>query len=97
MKRYDLVFVGHVTFDDIEAREGSSQRVPGGAPLFGAFAAAPTNKRIAVITRMAEEDAHILKPLEAAGVDVYLQRSSETTHMRVVLPPRIWTTGCCIR
>ena len=86
MKPYDLVFVGHVTFDDIEAREGSSQRVPGGAPLFGAFAALPTNKRIAVITRMAREDAHILKPLEEAGVDVYLQPSSETTHMRVVHP-----------
>ena len=86
MKRYDLVFVGHVTFDDIEAREGSSQRVPGGAPLFGAFAALPTNKRIAVITRMAKEDGHILEPLEAAGVDVYLQPSSETTHMRVVHP-----------
>ena len=86
MKHYDLVFVGHVTFDDIEAREGSSQRVPGGAPLFGAFAALPTNKRIAVITRMAREDAHILKPLEEAGVDVYLQPSSETTHMRVVHP-----------
>jgi sugar/nucleoside kinase (ribokinase family) len=86
MKRYDLVFLGHVTFDNIEAREGSSHRVPGGAPLFGAFAAAPSNKRIAVITRMAKEDAHILKPLEAAGVDVYLQPSSETTHMRVVHP-----------
>ncbi|MBP1731299.1 MAG: ribokinase [Deltaproteobacteria bacterium] len=86
MKPYDLVFVGHVTFDDIEAREGSSQRVPGGAPLFGAFAALPTNKRIAVITRMAKEDGHILEPLEAAGVDVYLQPSSETTHMRVVHP-----------
>jgi sugar/nucleoside kinase (ribokinase family) len=86
MKRYDLVFVGHVTFDDIEAREGSSHRVPGGAPLFGASAAAPSNKRIAVITRMANEDAHILRPLEAAGVDVYLQPSSETTHMRVVHP-----------
>lgn len=86
MKRYDLVFVGHITFDDIEAREGSSQRVPGGAPLFGAFAAAASSKRIAVITRMVREDAHILRPLEAAGVDVYLQPSSETTHMRVVHP-----------
>jgi sugar/nucleoside kinase (ribokinase family) len=86
MKQYDLVFVGHVTFDDIEAREGASQRVPGGAPLFGAFAASASDKRIAVITRMAKEDAHILKPLEAAGVDVYLQPSSETTHMRVVHP-----------
>jgi sugar/nucleoside kinase (ribokinase family) len=86
MKRYDLVFVGHVTFDDIEAKEGSSQSVPGGAPLFGAYAAAPSKKRIAVITRMTREDAYMLAPLEAAGVDVFLQPASHTTHMRVVHP-----------
>jgi sugar/nucleoside kinase (ribokinase family) len=86
MKRYDLVFAGHVTFDDIEAREGSSRDVPGGAPLFGAAAAASSNKSIAVITRIAREDAHILAPLEAKGVDIFLQPASETTHMRVVHP-----------
>ena len=86
MERYDLVFVGHVTFDDIEAKEGSSHDVPGGAPLFGALAAIASNKRIAVITRVAKQDAYILAPLKAAGVDVYLQPTSETTHMRVVHP-----------
>jgi sugar/nucleoside kinase (ribokinase family) len=86
MKRYDLVFVGHVTFDDIEAGEGSSRDVPGGAPLFGAVAAASSNKSIAVITRIASEDAHILAPLEAKSVDIFLQPAAETTHMRVVHP-----------
>ncbi len=87
MKQYDLVFVGHVTFDDIEAAQGSARRVPGGAPLFGASAAAPSRKRIAVVTRMAGADARtLLAPLEAAGIDVYLQPASETTHMRVVHP-----------
>ncbi len=30
MNSYDLVFVGHVTIDDIEASEGTSSGVPGG-------------------------------------------------------------------
>jgi hypothetical protein len=37
MNRYDLVFMGHVTIDEIEAKEGSAHGVPGGAPYFGAI------------------------------------------------------------
>jgi sugar/nucleoside kinase (ribokinase family) len=86
MNRYDLVFIGHVTIDEIEAKEGSAQGVPGGAPYFGAFASCWSEKRIAVVTRMAEEDAYMLEPLKAAGIDVYLQPAPSTTHMRVVHP-----------
>ena len=86
MKSYDLVFAGHITFDDIEAPGTATRDVPGGAPLFGAAAAAPSKKRIAVITRMAEKDAHILAPLKTAGIYVFLQPAPETTHMRVVHP-----------
>ena len=86
MHRHDLVFIGHVTIDEIEAKEGSAHGVPGGAPYFGTFAACWSKKRIAVVTRMAEEDAHLLDPLKAAGVDVYLQPVPLTTHMRVVHP-----------
>jgi sugar/nucleoside kinase (ribokinase family) len=87
MNRYDLIFMGHVTIDEIEAREGSARSAPGGAPFFGAFAACcQTIKKIAVVTRMAEKDAFILEPLKAAGVDIYLQPVASTTHMRVVHP-----------
>ena len=86
MNRYDLVFMGHVTIDEIEAKEGSARGVPGGAPYFGAFAACWSKRRIAVVTRMAEQDAYILEPLKAAGIDVYLQPVPSTTHMRVVHP-----------
>ena len=37
MNSYDLLFVGHITIDEIEAKEGSARGVPGGAPLFGAL------------------------------------------------------------
>ncbi len=86
MNRYDLVFMGHVTIDEIEAKEGSAHGVPGGAPYFGAFAASRSKKRIAVVTKMAEKDAHLLEPFKAAGIDVYLRPVPSTTHMRVVHP-----------
>jgi hypothetical protein len=86
MNRYDLVFMGHVTIDEIDAAEGSARGVPGGAPFFGAFAACGSKKKIALITRMAEKDASILEPLKASGIDVYLQPVASTTHMRVVHP-----------
>lgn len=83
---YDLVFIGHVTIDEIEAAEGSALGVPGGAPFFGAFAAAETTKKIAVMTRMAKDDEGLLEPLKTSGIAVYLQPVRETTHMRVVHP-----------
>lgn len=83
---YDLVFIGHVTIDEIEASEGSAKGVPGGAPFFGAFAAAGAKKKIAVVTRMARDDAHFLEPLKRAGIDVFLHPVPETTHMLVVHP-----------
>jgi sugar/nucleoside kinase (ribokinase family) len=86
MNCYDLVFMGHVTIDEIDAPEGSARGVPGGAPFFGALAACWSKKKIAVVTRMAQEDASILEPLKAAGIDVYLQPVGSTTHMRVVHP-----------
>jgi sugar/nucleoside kinase (ribokinase family) len=78
--------MGHITIDEIEAKEGSARGVPGGAPLFGAFAASRSHKRIAVVTRMAKKDEKYLAPLQAAGINVYLQPADQTTHMRVVYP-----------
>ena len=86
MNRYDIVFIGHVTIDEIVAAEGSARGLPGGAPLFGAFAAAVSKKKIAVITRVAVDDGYILEPLKTAGIHVYRQPTQETTHMRVVHP-----------
>ncbi len=86
MKKYDIVFIGHITIDEIVAAEGSSSGTGGGAPLFGSLAAAVTEKRIAVITRIAREDTYLIEVLEKAGVDVYLQSAHNTTHMRVIHP-----------
>jgi sugar/nucleoside kinase (ribokinase family) len=86
MNKYDIVFIGHVTIDEIVAPEGSACGVPGGAPLFGALAAAVTGKKIAVITRISKEDNFLIETLEKAGIDIYLKFVQDTTHMRVVHP-----------
>jgi sugar/nucleoside kinase (ribokinase family) len=86
MSQYDIVFIGHVTIDEIVAAEGFASGLPGGAPLFGAFAAVVSKKKIAVITRVARGDGYILEPLKTAGIHVYRQPTPETTHMRVVHP-----------
>ncbi len=86
MNSFDIVFIGHVTIDEIEAGEGAACGVPGGAPFFGAHAASCTGKKIAVVTRMAREDDHYLASLKDVGVDIYLQPVAETTRMRVVHP-----------
>jgi sugar/nucleoside kinase (ribokinase family) len=84
--KYDIIFIGHVTIDEIVATEGSSSGIGGGAPLFGSVAAAVTGKKVAVITKIAKKDRYIVEALENAGIDVYLQFVQETTHMRVVHP-----------
>lgn len=86
MNRYDLVFVGHESTYEVHAPEGSARGLPGGAASFGALAARWSKKKIAVITRLAQEDASVLEPLKAAGIDVYLLPVAATTHLRIVHP-----------
>jgi hypothetical protein len=86
MNCYDLVFVGHESTYEVDAPEGSARGLPGGAASFGALAARWSKKKIAVITRMAQEDAPTLEPLKTDGIDVYLQLAAATTHLRIVHP-----------
>jgi sugar/nucleoside kinase (ribokinase family) len=86
MNRHDIVFVGHMASGRIEPFGEPPSLGHGGAAFFGAMAARCTTKRLAVVTRMAEQDLEFLAPLDAAGIDIYLQPSSQTTHMRVIYP-----------
>jgi sugar/nucleoside kinase (ribokinase family) len=50
------------------------------------MAAVRTGKRIAVVTRMAKSDEHILGPMKEAGIDTYLIETPQTTYMNVIHP-----------
>jgi sugar/nucleoside kinase (ribokinase family) len=83
---YDLVFMGNASIDEIHPFEGPVQTLFGGGVMFCAMAAAWSGRRIAVVTRIAECDAHRLDPLRRAGIDVHAIFTPETTRHRAFHP-----------
>lgn len=86
MNTYDITFLGHMCFDEITPYQGETKIAPGSAVLCGAMAAARTCKKVAVVTKMAPDDAEILKPMEEQGIDTYLIPAEVTTYSKVIHP-----------
>ncbi len=76
---YDLVFAGNMVLDEIHPFEGPTQRNFGGPVQFGAMAALRCDKKIAVVTKVAEQDAHGLDLMRDKGIAVHASFSPETT------------------
>ena len=83
---YDIVFIGHICFDEIVAYQGTAHVAPGSAVLCGALAAARVGKNVAVVTKMAAGDQNILESLRQNGVGLHVIPSDKTTYMKVVHP-----------
>jgi sugar/nucleoside kinase (ribokinase family) len=83
---YDLVFAGNVAFDEIHPFQGEAHTVFGSAVYIAAWAAAWSDRKIALAAKMAEADAHLVEPLRQAGVTVYVSPSEETTYHLAVHP-----------
>lgn len=86
MTQFDITFVGHMCFDEITPYQGKTQVAPGSAVLCGAMVAGRLGKKVAVVTKMAEKDKRILKPMEHMGIEVFLIPSEETTYSVVIHP-----------
>jgi len=86
MALYDIVFVGHTATGNIVPFKGSPHREAGGPAPYAAMAAARCKKRVALLTRLAKNDSHLLEHLKAAGIDIYIQPAAVTTHVRIVHP-----------
>ena len=84
MKSYDITFLGHMCYDEIIPFRGPKRIAPGSAVLCGAIAAARAGAKVAVITKLAEKDRHILKALEDERIDVTVIPAEETTYSRVI-------------
>ena len=52
---YDIVFIGHMCFDEVVSYQGTPRVAPGSAVLCGALAAARVGKSVAVVTQMAPQ------------------------------------------
>lgn len=83
---YDLVFAGNAAFDEIHPFQGEAHTLFGSAVYIAAMAASWSPHRIAMVTRMAEKDAHLLEPLRKTGVVVYVSPAEVTTYHRAVHP-----------
>jgi sugar/nucleoside kinase (ribokinase family) len=86
LKEFDIVFVGHMCFDEITPYKGQTAVAPGSAVLCGAVAAARIGQRVAVVTRMAPTDEWILKPFEELGIETYIAKAPETSYSVVIHP-----------
>ncbi len=86
MKHFDILFTGHLCMDEIHPFQSEKIEAPGSAVLCGAVAAARTGKKIAVYTRLAETDKHLLDLLTNEGIQVFADYSPHTTLAGVVHP-----------
>lgn len=83
---YDITFIGHIAFDEINPYGGAQYISPGSALLCGAMVAPRAGASTAAITRMHPADDALLDPLRALGVDCFVTPCDVTTFARVVHP-----------
>ena len=83
---YDLVIAGNVVLDEIHPFSGPAHTFCGGPVQFTAAAASCSGKMIAVVTKLAERDAHCLDAMREKGISVHASLSAETTYHRVSHP-----------
>ena len=82
---FDLVFIGHYTKDTI-VYPTVTRVVDGGAFNYGANVAARMGLRVAVVTRLAREDWHVVESLEAIGVTAFAKATPHSTCLRLIYP-----------
>jgi len=82
---YDVAVIGNYTKDTIVSAAGT-RMVDGGGFNYGAVAAAKTGLKVAAVTRLAQEDFHVVRALESDGIDVFPTATQSSTHMRLEYP-----------
>ena len=85
MKNYDVLYIGNYTKDTIISPAGTKY-VDGGAVNYAAHAAAGLGFSVAVVTRLAKEDNHVVEKLFQAGIDCYPTYSPQSTLMTLKYP-----------
>jgi sugar/nucleoside kinase (ribokinase family) len=84
-KVYDVVCIGNYTKDTIIAPSGVKY-VDGGAINYAAHAAHQLGARVAVVTRLAEEDQRVVDKFVQGGIDCFVTYTPLSTTMRLEYP-----------
>jgi sugar/nucleoside kinase (ribokinase family) len=82
---FDIAFVGHYTKDTITYPH-LTRTVDGGAFYYGANVAVRMGLTVAVVTRLAREDWHVVGELERLGVTVFARATPASTLLRLTYP-----------
>lgn len=85
MKRYDVLYIGNYTKDMIVSPAGTTI-VDGGAVNYAAHAATRLGKDVAVVTRLAKEDEHVVEKLRRSGIDCYAFYAPTSTLLKLEYP-----------
>jgi len=82
---YDVICIGNYTKDTIISPTGV-RYVDGGAVNYSAHAAARLGLKVAVVTRLAKEDARVVEKFTQAGIDCFVTYTPQSTCMRLEYP-----------
>jgi sugar/nucleoside kinase (ribokinase family) len=85
MKRYDVLYIGNYTKDTIVSPSGT-KIVDGGAVNYAAHAAARLGNNVAVVTRLAKDDQHVVEKLRQSGIDCYVTYTPASTLLKLEYP-----------
>jgi sugar/nucleoside kinase (ribokinase family) len=80
LKFYDVIYAGNYTKDTIITPDGI-RYVDGGGMNYAAAAGHQLGIHAAVVTRLAEQDKHVVKDIESRGIDCYPIYSPSSTLM----------------
>jgi sugar/nucleoside kinase (ribokinase family) len=82
---YDVVCIGNYTKDTIISPAGT-RYVDGGGSRYAAYAASRLGTKVAIVTHLAQEDAHIVADLVKSGIDCYHIFTPHSTLMQLEYP-----------
>jgi sugar/nucleoside kinase (ribokinase family) len=80
VKTYDVIYAGNYTKDTIITPDGT-RFVDGGGMNYAAHAGNCLGIHAAVVTRLAEEDSHVVQDIRGAGIDCFPVYSPHSTLM----------------
>ena len=82
---YDITLIGNYTKDTI-VTPVETKHVDGGGFNYGAHAAISLGAKTAAITRLKNNDQHVVDNLTSIGVDVFPTYTDNSTHMKLIYP-----------
>lgn len=80
---YDLVLLGSAGRNQMHRADGSIEPILGGPLFHSALATTWSDRRVAVVTRMAKEDRDLLESLRDASISVFVSPAPQTTRSHI--------------